>query len=810
MRKKTHSAVLAMASGVAVCAPFASCSSSSPTTVVQDAGPDVTVLKAGECGNGVLNLGEECDLGADGGPGCKKDCHLFCIPDTLNGNAVCDDHNPCNGVETCAGVNNDAGALPHTCIKGAPAPDGTRCGSGSVCKNQTCGGPAVCGNSVVEGTEECDLGSGNGASAACGADCRWTCVPGDATRDCASTNPCAGPGTCDGTTHLCTAGTPAADGTACGTNQVCKGGACISVNCGDGIVEPPEQCDFGAGNGVGTGCETSCQFSCTISPGNNCVTPDPCAGTNTCTAITVGASPGQKCVVGAPPAAGTACLNGGACNAGHLCAGQPGCGNGTLDPGEQCDWGSAMNVTGSGCEPDCTFTCGATALWPNACPGLDPCSAAPQVCEPLAGPTGNSGQKCAPGTLLAPCASCGTGSNLCVNHACKPNSCGDGCMAGAEQCDPPDGKTCDPTCQKVVCGDGQVGGQEQCDDGNTRNLDGCDSSCNFEQLQRATSLQYAQSVDSFCTLNALGTQVITTNGFSVIQATTDTDVASGVTNVIYKFSGSGGQAPDLSGTMGPVVIGALSGTPQFADAGAPDGGGYSGTSDLDWWYTVDPTTIDGSRNPLSTLAGTYANKVLSAGPGLLNMKVNLSGSLAALVMWNAKLKVAIGASGPPTASSGSPPGHLASENIRSGLTSYETTGVGGTGPTGELCGNITALSLSQVLTPPLLVVGNPMGTSCDEGFVASSHLLDVLVRGCKLMGQGIMNATQPDQQLSTVAFPAGTTPPYKLSASSSTTQAVDTCKDSSATPKSVPLATCLAGLAYSSAFTFQTDRVIVK
>jgi hypothetical protein len=39
---------------------------------------------------------------------------------------------------------------------------------------------------------------------------------------------------------------------------------------------------------------------------------------------------------------------------------------------------------------------------------------------------------------------------------------------------------------------------------------------------------------------------------------------------------------------------------------------------------------------------------------------------------------------------------------------------------------------------------------------------------------------------------------------------VDTCKDSSNPAQTVPIATCLAGLAYSGAFQFQTDRVIVK
>src|SRR5579872_2117948 len=103
MRRKTHSVALALAASAAVGAPLAassSCSSSSsgPTA---DAGTwDVTVLEAGTCGDGVLNLGEQCDLGMaknTPGSGCEPNCNFTCIPDTLNGSAVCDDHNPCNG-----------------------------------------------------------------------------------------------------------------------------------------------------------------------------------------------------------------------------------------------------------------------------------------------------------------------------------------------------------------------------------------------------------------------------------------------------------------------------------------------------------------------------------------------------------------------------------------------------------------------------------------------------------------------------------------------------------------------------------------
>jgi cysteine-rich repeat protein len=820
MRKKTHTVALALAAGAAMggtALSFTSCDSGSPAPT-STVGPDATTLVPGVCGNGTLDLGEQCDVGPDGGPGCVH-CQFVCIPDTLNGNAVCDDHNPCNGVERCAGENNDAGAPPHTCIQGTPEPDGTACGNGSTCRNQLCAGAAVCGDGVVENGEECDLGSNNGAGMGCSADCRWTCVAGDATRNCAATSSCAGPGTCNTATHACTAGTPVADGTSCGTNQVCESGSCVSQSCGNGRVEPPEECDFGTGNGVGTGCEADCTFSCTLTP-NDCLTPDLCAGMNTCSAITATtsaglSSPGQKCVVGAPPDGGT-CPGGGVCAPSHLCS-SANCGNGALDVGEQCDWGAAMNVHGSGCEPDCTFSCSTSPLSSNACSGFDACSAAPQVCQQVSGPGTNPGQKCVAANVLAACASCG-GADICVNHTCKAGQCGDGCVVSPETCDPPDpsGRTCDSTCQKVVCGDGVVSGSEQCDDGNTTNLDGCDSDCRFEQIHRATSLQYSYAVDTFCPLNFLGTSVITRDGLSVIQQFTDMDVADGNTSVMFKFSGVDGGTVDLSGTTGPVVMGSLSGTPQYPDASTPDGGTYDGTSDLDWWYTVDPTTIDSTRNPLNTMIGAFTNKTLQAGPSLLGLKVNLSGSPANLQMWNAKISVAVGSPVAPLRSTGGPPGHVASEHwMDGGITSFANGGVGGSGPTGELCGNITALSLSHVVLPTLLAAGGATACAGSATYTSANSLLDVLVQGCTLNGAVVIIAPQqPDQTLASVPFtPNGggtATPPYVLSASNGATRIIDTCKDSSPTPKTVPLATCLQGLAYSSAFTFQTDRVIIR
>ncbi|HLK37958.1 MAG TPA: DUF4215 domain-containing protein, partial [Polyangiaceae bacterium] len=538
-------AALSALCAVAITVPFSGCGGSGVSP--RDAGADST--RPSVCGDGVVETGEDCDLGsANGPPPCKSDCTWFCIPGTLNGDALCAPKDSCGGTSSCGPM--------HTCTTATPLADGTSCGkdAGFLCVKQVCA-PAQCGDGFTTPPEECDLGSSNGKGMGCDVNCKFDCVSSDPARNCGSTNQCFGAGVCDDTKHACSGGMPKADGTACGTGQICKGGTCISPNCGDGVVEPGEQCDFGSSNGIGVGCETDCTFSCTLTP-DSCITPDLCAGTNACVAFMKGGSLGQHCVVGPPPTAGTACPVGGTCT-GQLCV-TPNCGNGTVDPGEECDFGSAGNMHGSGCEPDCTFSCASTPNSPNVCSGADVCSAAPQVCTMVNGPSGGAGKKCAAGPVLAQCASCG-GKDICVGNVCKGSTCGDGCVVAPETCDPP-GPGCDAKCQKVVCGDGVRSDSEQCDDGNTANLDGCDSNCMFEQEQRVTALVLSGSTDSFCTVNALGAQAITPPGLGQIQAGITTDVASAVTNIIFKFMRPSGQSTmDLSGTTGPVVLGSLSG-----------------------------------------------------------------------------------------------------------------------------------------------------------------------------------------------------------------------------------------------------------
>ncbi len=97
------------------------------------------------------------------------------------------------------------------------------------------------------------------------------------------------------------------------------------------------------------------------------------------------------------------------------------CGNGFMEPGEECD--DSNTLAGDGCSPTCTI---------------------------------------------------------------EEGECGDGTVDPPEQCDPPDGVTCDDQCQSIipiVCGNGIVQQGEECDDSNTQPGDGCSPTCTFEQRE---------------------------------------------------------------------------------------------------------------------------------------------------------------------------------------------------------------------------------------------------------------------------------------------------------------------------------------
>jgi len=127
----------------------------------------------------------------------------------------------------------------------------------------------------------------------------------------------------------------------------------------------------------------------------------------------------------------------------------PTCGNGVLDPGEQCDDGN--RTSGDGCTVLCQI-----------------------VCYPECGTCGP------PGPCLLPVV-CGDGL-LASSEACDDGNTtsGDGCRSDCGTVEPGwscavPGRRCAP-----ICGDRFVVGPETCDDGNTIAGDGCSEICLVE------------------------------------------------------------------------------------------------------------------------------------------------------------------------------------------------------------------------------------------------------------------------------------------------------------------------------------------
>ncbi|WP_240807690.1 DUF4215 domain-containing protein [Polyangium spumosum] len=551
--------------------------------------------------------------------------------------------------------------------------------------------------------------------------------------------------------------------------------------CGNAVVDGDEACDDG--NDVsGDGCEADCSYSCDNknpdTGDTKCDDGDPCNGAETC-------GDDHACAPGVNEEDGSSCGDSKICISG-ACLDDI-CGDGFVSQAEECD--DTNMVDGDGCD-SCKFSC-ASEDPTRDCSNLDPCVAT--TCDDA---THTCGNPVSEGDVCAMAAAC-------VNGACSPIVCGDGVMHPGEACDDGnvvDGDGCQADCTLPpagVCGDGVREADEQCDDSNTTNLDGCDSTCKFEQVQRATWLKMQFATEApFCAANRLGS-AISAAAQGQLQTSLDTGVQNGSINIMLKTLGLG----DLSGASDPAIeIGVLGGAPVL-----PMGAMYDGTADLDWWYTVNPLSIDANRDPLDKLTGFISASTLTAGPGKLSIGINFAGIPAALAMSNARLTASIGSASTPLASAGTPPGHLASENLDPALQSFASMGQPDDLGAGKLCGNVSATSLDQVPVPPDLAAGGMI--ACDQDYTTQNSLLDVMVGGCTVFGfVNVITASQPDES-DPDAPVAGAGAPYTLT-TNAMTKAVTGCRD--AGNQTVDLNTCLNAAAYSAFFKFATGRVIAK
>ncbi|HEU0109091.1 MAG TPA: MopE-related protein, partial [Vicinamibacteria bacterium] len=416
-----------------------------------------------------------------------------------------------------------------------------------------------------------------------------------------------------------------------------------------------------------------------------------------------------------PPAISVACADGdfvgcytgpsgtravGACRAGErTCVGGlfGACAGEALPSGETCN----------GLDDDCNglvddgIDCGPPPVCskpvPEVCNGIDDdCNGA--VDDGLGTIT------CGLGACQNVVASCRSG----MPQACVPRP------PHAEICDGID-NDCDGTVDEGVCGppgpetcgDAILGPSEQCDDGNLTNLDGCSATCRFEQNLRANSLSFQFDSLESCSANAFG-GAIAEIGRSQFQSALSAGVADGSTSLLLALR----DLDDLGGVNDPsLTVGVLRGAPVVST-------GYNGRSDLDWWYQLEPASVDANREPVATIGASIAAGQLSAGPGNGALTLNLSGAPTSIDVSSLRLSVALGAvSSPLVSAAGSPPGHLASEHVDPNLQSFSAASAG------TMCGNLSARSLASVPPPATLMTGG--AAPCIEGYTAANSLLDV-------------------------------------------------------------------------------------
>ena len=230
----------------------------------------------------------------------------------------------------------------------------------------------------------------------------------------------------------------------------CSAACIIESFCGNGTVEPGEECDDGNYKD-GDGCARDCTLE--KGCGNGCLeVGEQCDDDNL---ISGDGCSGDCRIEGSGPVCGNGILeyNEG-CDDGNTAAGdgcsaackrEDGCGDGAQSGTEQCDDGN--NISGDGCSMDCyvEFICGNRTCDEDK---GENCNLCPQDC----------------------CPNCGN-SKLDEGEGCDDgnNANNDGCSRG---CLDEDGV--------ATCGNGIWELGEACDDGNTVSRDGCSDACTVE------------------------------------------------------------------------------------------------------------------------------------------------------------------------------------------------------------------------------------------------------------------------------------------------------------------------------------------
>ena len=388
------------------------------------------------CGDGLVDMTppviEQCDDGnSNNTDGCSNACALAsCGNSTVDMGEMCDDGNT-NQTDACV--------MCHTAICG----DGftragvEQCDDGNTTNGDNCSSTCrieVCGNMIIDPGELCDDGNSSNTDA---------CTNGCQLAFCGDNFVRSGIEQCDDGNTV--------NGDLCSSQ-------CRLEGCGNGTLDPGEQCDDSNTN-PGDGCSATCRFEAC---GNGLLDPgEQCDDNNNVNTDSCNNCQNARCGDGVVRIGVEECDGGANCSAN--CTIQI-CGNGIIDPGEQCDDDNLVN--GDGCSGN-----GHPLL--NACKFEfcgDKLKGASETCDY---------------TDIAVSAS---GNGAC-NRDCTTAACGDAKLSpfapSNEQCDLGTVNNalnmgCSPACQLDHCGDGNPDGIEQCDNGTSNSANGpCLPWCRF-------------------------------------------------------------------------------------------------------------------------------------------------------------------------------------------------------------------------------------------------------------------------------------------------------------------------------------------